>query len=225
MFLLIPYEVETLRERTPWVNLALIASCTIISLIALFGGGLEAGSFDPLILNGFSPFGLFGHIFLHGDIIHLVGNMIFLWVFGNAIGANTHNWIYLAMLIACTLIAAITHVLIDGSLAIGASGLINGIVGVTLAMYPLNRVYLFWLFLVRGGSTSCPAWVIILAWFIFDIWGVVSGGTMIAYWAHIGGFLSGVTFGLVGLHFGWLRLTEYDNRSLLEIIRRENPHA
>lgn len=61
------------------------------------------------------------------------------------------------------------------------------------------------------------------AWFLFDVWGAVNGGGMIAYWAHIGGFLSGLGFGLTALHFGWFKLTEHDNRSLLEIIRREQP--
>lgn len=221
MLLLVPYEIETLQQERPWANWLIVASCTVVSLIALFGGGLESGEFDSLILDGFSFPGIIGHVLLHGDLIHLIGNMVFLWVFGNAICTNTNNWVYLATFLACTLISAVTHVLLDGSLAIGASGAINGIVGVTLAMYPLNRVYLFWVFLIRGGSISCKAWLIIVAWFLFDIWGVVTGGGMIAYWAHIGGFLGGLGFGLTALHYGWFQLTEYDNRSLLEIIRNE----
>lgn len=222
MFLLVPYEIETLQQERPWANWLIVAACSVVSLIALFGGGLESGDFDALILDGFSFPGIIGHVLLHGGLIHLVGNMIFLWVFGNAVCTNTNNWIYLATFLICTLVAAVTHVLLDGALAIGASGAINGIVGVTLAMYPLNRVYLLWVFFIRGGSTSCKAWLIILAWFLFDIWGVLSGGGMIAYWAHIGGFLSGLGFGLTALHFGWFQLTEFDNRSLLEIIRRES---
>jgi membrane associated rhomboid family serine protease len=89
-------------------------------------------------------------------------------------------------------------------------------------MYPLNRVYLFWVFLIRGGSTSCKAWLIIVAWFLFDLWGAFTGGGLIAYWAHIGGFLGGLGLGLTALHFGWFQLTEYDNRSLLDLIRRQN---
>ncbi len=223
MILLVPYEIETLVQRRPWANWLIVAACSVVSVIALFGGGFESGAVDALILDGFSFPGIVGHVLLHGDLFHLIGNMIFLWVFGNAICTNTNNWIYMVTFLACTLLSAITHVLVDGSLAIGASGAINGIVGVTLAMYPINRVYLFWLFLIRGGSFSCSAWLIIVAWFLFDIWGVISGGGMIAYWAHIGGFLGGLAFGLTALHFGWIQLTEYDNRSLLEIIRGEHP--
>lgn len=221
MLLLIPYEIETLQQERPWANWLIVAACSVVSVIALFGGGLESGAFDSLILDGFSLPGLFGHVLLHADLLHLIGNMVFLWVFGNAICTNTNNWVYLATFLACTLISGVTHVIWDGNLAIGASGAINGIVGLTLAMYPLNRVYLFWVFLIRGGSTSCKAWLIIVAWFLFDLWGVMTGGGMIAYWAHIGGFLGGLGFGLIALHFRWFQLTEYDNRCLLEIIRRE----
>lgn len=221
MLLLVPYEIETLQQERPWANWLIVTACSIVSLIALFGGGLASGGFDALVLDGFSFPGLVGHVLLHADLIHLTGNMIFLWVFGNAVCTNTSNGIYLATFLACTLIAAITHVLLDGSAAIGASGAINGIVGVTLAMYPLNRVHLFWVFLIRGGTVSCRSWLIICAWFLFDIWGALGGGGMIAYWAHIGGFLGGLTFGLAALHLGWFQLTIYDNRSLLEIIRRE----
>ena len=223
MFLLIPYEIETLQQERPWANWLIVAACSLVSLIAMFGGGLKSGDFDALILHGFSFPGLIGHVLLHAGLIHLVGNMVFLWVFGNAICTNTNNWIYLATFLVCTLIAAVTHVLMDGTPAIGASGAINGIVGVTLAMYPLNRVHMFWVFFIRGGSTSCKAWLIILAWFMFDIWGAISGGGMIAYWAHIGGFLGGLGFGLAALHYGLFELTEYDNRSLLQIIRGEHP--
>jgi membrane associated rhomboid family serine protease len=200
--ILIPYEIETLKQVRPWANWLIVGACSLVSLIAMFGGGLESGEFNALILDGFSLPGLFGHVLLHADIFHLVGNMIFLWVFGNAVCTNTNNWIYLATFLVCTLLAAVAHVLLDGSPAIGASGALNGIVGVTLAMYPLNRVYVFWVFAIKGGTTSCKAWLIIGAWFLFDIWGAVSGGAMIAYWAHIGGFLSGLGFGLTALHFG-----------------------
>jgi membrane associated rhomboid family serine protease len=118
-------------------------------------GILPEETLETLVLNGWSFPGLVGHVLLHAGLDHLIGNMIFLWVFGNAICTNTSNWLYLPVFLACTLIAAAVHVLADGSPAIGASGAMNGIVGIVLAMYPLNRVNVFWLFLVRGGSFSC----------------------------------------------------------------------
>ena len=219
--MIIPLEIETLEQEKPWANYAIIALSSLISLFALYGGGFETGSIDPLILDGYQPIGMVGHILLHGDFFHLLGNMVFLWVFGNAICTNTNNPSYLGIFLFCTLTAALTHNIADGSLAIGASGAINGIVGMTLAMYPKNRVYFFYWIVVFVGKSSCKAWHLILLWFLFDIYGFVSGGGTIAYAAHLGGFFGGLAMGLLGLKFGWFELTEYDNRSLLDILTGE----
>lgn len=220
MLLFIPYEIETLTQERPWANWLVVAACTLVS-IAAFWGELSEEAIESLVLNGWTFPGIIGHVLLHADFSHLIGNMIFLWVFGNAICTNTSNWLYLPVFMLCALIAAVVHVVADGTPAIGASGAINGIVGIVLAMYPLNRVSVFWVFLVRGGSFTVPAWGIILLWFAFDVWGVVSGGGSIAYWAHIGGLLSGVGIGLLCLHFGWFQLTQLDHRSLLQILKGE----
>lgn len=220
MLLFIPYEIETLTQERPWANWLLVALCSLVSLAAMWGY-LPEETTGMLVLDGWSFPGLIGHILLHNGLEHLIGNMIFLWVFGNAICTNTSNGLYFVAFLICTLLAASVHVLADGSRAIGASGAINGVVGIVLAMYPLNRVNVFWVFLVRGGSFSCPAWVIILFWFAFDVWGVISGGDHIAYWAHIGGLLGGVGIGLLALHFGWFQLTQIDHRSLLQILQRD----
>ena len=221
MLLLIPHEIETLQQERPWANYLIVALCTLVSLVALLGGGLDSGQFDSLILDGFSLPGFFGHIFLHADFFHLVGNMIFLWVFGNAVCSNIGNPIYLAVFLLSTALAAATHNIVDGGPAIGASGAINGIVGMTLAMYPLNRIYLYWFFIITGGSTSCKAWLIIVTGFLFDLFGAFFGGGLIAYSAHLGGFFTGLSFGLAALHYNWFQLTEFDNRCLLEILKGE----
>lgn len=220
MLLFIPYEIETLTQERPWANWLVVAACTLVSLAALWGGMSEE-TIEALVLNGWHFPGLVGHVLLHADLSHLIGNMIFLWVFGNAICTNTSNWLYLPTFVACTLIAAAVHLFADGTPAIGASGAINGIVGIVLAMYPFNRVNVFWLFLIRAGSFTFPAWGIILFWFAFDVWGAVTGGGLIAYWAHIGGLLGGVGIGLLCLHYGWFKLTQLDHRSLLDVLRKE----
>lgn len=217
--LLIPYEIETLVQQRPWANWLIVAACTLVSLAAFFD--VEGAWVGRLVLDGFAMPGLFGHVLLHADFVHLAGNMIFLWVFGNAVCANIGNLRHLAVFLGVTLIAATAHNLLDGSPAIGASGAINGIVGVVLAMYPLNRVSVLWVFLVRGGTFTCRAFWIILAWFGFDLFGVITGGGGVAYWAHIGGLLGGLAVGLAGLQFGWIRMTDCDNRCLLEILKRE----
>lgn len=218
--LFIPYEIETLQQVRPWTNWLIVGACVIVSLLALFGG-LPDEAIDPLVLDGWSFPGLLGHVLLHGGLLHLIGNMIFLWVFDNAVCTNTNNFIYLILFLACTLLAAAVHVLADGSLAIGASGAINGIVGLVLVMYPLNRVSVLWWIVLTGGTTEVRAWVLILFWFAFDVWGAFMGGGSIAYWAHLGGLAGGIATGMLALKMGWIELTEYDNRSLLQLLAGE----
>jgi membrane associated rhomboid family serine protease len=220
MILLIPHEIETLKRSHPWANWLIIGTCVFFSLAAL-SGSLSNSALRQFVLDGWNPVGIFGHVLLHGGLMHLIGNMIFLWVFGNAVCTNTSNWLYIPTFLFCTLFAAIVHLVADGHTAIGASGAINGIVGIILAMYPLNRVHVWWFFIAKGGSFACSAWIIIIFWLFFDFWGVYSGGGGVAYWAHIGGLLGGVTIGLTCLQMGWFKLTEYDNRSLLHIIKGE----
>jgi membrane associated rhomboid family serine protease len=219
--LLIPYEIETLEQERPWANWSIIGIITLVSFGWLFGL-LTDDQVEPLVLQGWNPAGLCGHVLLHAGFLHWLGNMIFLWVFGNAVCTNIGNRVYLVIFLLCSLFAGAVHNLADGSPAIGASGALNGITGMVLAMYPLNRINVFYLIFVKGGSFSCPAWAVIGLWFVLDVWGAFMGGGSIAYWAHIGGLLGGLVIGLVSLHFGWVLLTEYDNRSLLEIVKREH---
>lgn len=219
MLIFIPYEIETLQQVRPWANWLIVATCSMVSLAAL-SGQMDPNVIGMLVLDGWNPISMLGHVLLHGGLGHLIGNMIFLWVFGNAICTNTSNPIYFGIFCLCALSAAIVHNLFDGGSAIGASGAINGIVGMVLAMYPLNRVYVLWVFAIRGGSFEIRAWVLIVVWLIFDVWGVVSNGAGIAYWAHIGGLIGGVAIGLTFLKMGWIQLTEYDNESLLDLVNR-----
>ena len=94
------------------------------------------------------------HVLLHGGLLHPIDNMIFLWVFGNAVWTNTNNFIYLILFVACAVLATAVHVVADGSLAIGASGAINGILGLVLALVPLIRVSVSWWIEVWAGEPS-----------------------------------------------------------------------
>jgi membrane associated rhomboid family serine protease len=221
MLILIPHDIETLDEVRPWANWLIVGVTTAISLAAIFGG-LPVDVFGSMILGGGSAFGTIGHVFLHLDLWHLGGNMIFLWVFGNAICRNTSNGIYLLIYFLGAVFSAAMHMFADGDPAIGASGAINAVVGMVLAMYPLNRVHVFWLFVIKWGTFACQAWLIICVWLLFDLYGIVTRGQGVAYWAHIGGLFGGVLTGLVFLKRGWVQLTEYDNRSLLDILQGQD---
>ncbi len=221
--IIFPHRIETLEQVKPWSNWLLILACSLFSCGVLCDYITDESLIDSLILTDMMPGSVFGHVLLHADYLHLIGNMIFLWVFGNAICANTNNLIYPLIFLVCTLLAASVHIILDGSPVIGASGAINGLVGLTLAMYPVNRVSIFYLVFFVGGTFKVRAWIVILAWIAFDVIGLFVDGDGIAYWAHIGGFVGGLLLGLIALQFRWIQITTYDNRSLLEILKGEHP--
>ena len=215
--MLVPYEFETLLERRPWANWIIVGACVMVSL-AVWTDSLPESVVDHLVLQSASLVQLMGHLFLHAGVIHLVGNMIFLWVFGNAICCNTSNVLYTALFFGCGMAAGAVHMIADGHPAIGASGAINGIVGLVLAIYPLNRVSVFWTFFIRAGTFAVRAYGIIIFWFIFDLWGAFGKNAGVAYWAHIGGFLFGLTAGLLLLKMRLIEVTEWDNPTLLDLL-------
>ncbi|MCE9524155.1 MAG: rhomboid family intramembrane serine protease [Alphaproteobacteria bacterium] len=136
---------------------------------------------------------LFTYMFLHGDWMHLLGNMLFLWVFGDnvedAMGAISFTLFYLL----CGIAAGLAHVFMNvGSEAplIGASGAVAGVIGAYIMLYP--RVWMWSLAFMRI-PLKLPAFVVIGAWVatqIFFIATDVEDGT--AWWAHIGGLTAGV---------------------------------
>jgi membrane associated rhomboid family serine protease len=153
------------------------------------------GKIRPFILNGWGIKGLFGYIWLHSGYPHLLGNMLFLWIFGNAVCAKIGNFRYLPIYLGLGVIAAIAHIIFTGGNAIGASGAINGIVGMYLMFFPENEITCYlvmWLFLSPYVKefTMSSIWMI-LFWLAFDILGVMVGGGGVAYFAHLGGFAGG----------------------------------
>ncbi len=213
--MLIPYQVDVPMARWPVCNFALIAAITLVSLALVFDPQLTVD--HPLVLNGWNWHGMLGHIFVHGGLIHLAGNMIFLWVFGNAVCAKIGNLAYLAAFLVLGAIAAAAHNAFDGSPAVGASGAINGIVGMYLIFYPLNDVRCFWVFALRAGTFEVSSIWMILLWLVFDIAGVVLGGEGVAYWAHLGGFAAGVGLAAAMLQVRWVEMSPVE-RSLLDVM-------
>lgn len=142
-------------------------------------------------------------MFLHGSWGHLLGNGLFLWVFGNNIEDSMGPGRFLVFYILCGLVAAAAHVLIAPASpvpTVGASGAISGVLGAYLVLYPRARVnMLFWfVFIIR--VIPLPAWLVLIWWFAIQVLqglpqlsqldSEVSGG--VAVWAHVGGFVAGV---------------------------------
>jgi membrane associated rhomboid family serine protease len=137
-------------------------------------------------------------MFMHGGIAHLLGNMWFLWIFGDNIEHDLGKLRYLAFYLLCGLIASLAHVLTNASgpssliPSLGASGAISGVMGAYLVLHSQRRVTV----LILRMVTQVPGIVAVGMWFAFQIiagLGVLGGESDgVAYGAHIGGFLAGV---------------------------------
>ena len=174
-----------------------------------------------MVLQDWNPIGMLGHVFLHGGFFHLLGNMMFLWVFGNAVSETLGSLKYLLLFLALGVLAGAVHLLLDGNRAIGASGAINGIVGFYLILFPINRVTCgYWIF-IRPGTFQISGYWLVFIWFVLDLFGaILRPDGQIAYWAHLGGLFAGLVLGVFYEMRGIAQLAEYDNPSLVDILIR-----
>ena len=157
----------------------------------------EAISGDYSFVLGAGP--LFTSIFLHGGWMHLIGNMWFLWVFGDNIEDELGHGLYLVFYIACGLLASAAHMLSNPASTVpvvGASGAIAGVMGAYMIRFPMSRVVTLIPLFIIFTTVELPAFVLLLYWFVIQFlsgamtFGEASGGG-VAWWAHVGGFLAG----------------------------------
>ena len=140
--------------------------------------------------------------FLHGGWMHLLGNGLFLWVFGNNVEDSMGHWRFLSFYFVCGLAAAATQVAIDPASPVpmvGASGAISGVLGAYLMLYPRVRVNVLVVWVIFVQIISLPAYLVLLWWIglqllsglpqLSSVRPDVSSG--VAVWAHIGGFFAG----------------------------------
>lgn len=137
-------------------------------------------------------------MFMHGSLMHLLGNMLYLWIFGDNLEDAMGHGRYLVFYLLTGVLAGLTHVMVTAFFGmnalvpcIGASGAISGILGGYIVLFPHRRVRVIWLYQVM----HVPAVVALGVWFLFQLFsGVGSAGSPgggVAYGAHIGGFIAG----------------------------------
>jgi membrane associated rhomboid family serine protease len=215
---MLPLKDDQPRYSTPWVNGFLIA---FNLLIFLFESTLDTRSLNALVhqfavvpshLSAFLagsprytlaavvvPF--FTSLFLHGSWLHVIGNMWFLFIFGDNVEDYLGHFKYLTFYLLTGVIAMMTQVVTDVHStvpALGASGAIAGVLGAYFVLYPRARV-LTWVFEVLILVVWIPAWIVLIYWFALNVLSATQamvaihrqnmGG--IAFWAHVGGFVSG----------------------------------
>jgi len=208
---LLPIRDSNKTLTTPHVNRMLIMANVIVFLVmwlSVFGlidysfvGDIEEKFAMPpyYIIRGQKLHTLFTSMFLHADWLHLLSNMLFLYIFGDNIEDVFGHMSYLVFYIICGLAGSFTYIMSLESFSpiqsvIGASGAISGVLGAYLVLYPKARI----LTLVFPIIVPIPAIIFIGFWFLMQWLDVifVSGG-MIAYWAHIGGFIAGMILALI----------------------------
>jgi membrane associated rhomboid family serine protease len=223
-----PYHDENETQRPPYVTMALIA-LNALAWLVLQGAGaalpLARSVCDlgliPAELTGALPPGarfpmgeglvcvtdpgrqtvnLITSMFLHGSWMHLLGNMWFLWLFGNNIEDSMTRVRFVAFYLLCGLGAALAQVMAEPASAIpmvGASGAISGVMGAYLVLFPRVRVFTIVPLGFYVTNIALPAWVMLFYWAFLQFAGGVTsvlsaqtGG--VAFWAHLGGFVAGV---------------------------------
>jgi membrane associated rhomboid family serine protease len=139
-------------------------------------------------------------MFMHGGWFHLIGNMLFLWVFGNNIEDVTGHAKFLIFYLLCGIVAAATQTFISPHSVVpmvGASGAISGVLGAYLLLYPRVRVHTLIILPIYITTVALPAWVMLGYWALIQLLSglgslseIDKGG--VAFFAHVGGFIAGL---------------------------------
>lgn len=222
---MIPLRDDNPTELTPVVTVMLIV-LNLAAWVLLQGAGTDLGQLEASVWafgtvpceltgaclrehGGLGWMELFTSMFMHGGWEHILGNLLFLWVFGNNIEDSMGHTRFLVFYLICGVVAGLAHVFLSpGSQvpAVGASGAISGVMGAYVVLYPQARVQTWVppIFVLR-----IRAWFFLIYWFGFQLLaGVGSLGTGdsggVAVWAHVGGFVAGV-----------LLIKPFENRKLV----------
>ena len=207
----IPLKDLNPRRTFPFINTALILANIAVFIYQL---SLPPSAFKAFVISNATvparfPASLSGHaplavaflplltsMFLHSGLVHLAGNMLFLWIFGDNVEDFYGHFGYLIFYLVCGIGSGLMHVLFNFTSnvpALGASGAISGVMGAYAVLYPGSRVLtLVFIFLV-----PIPAVIILGYWFVLQFLSAISSfGAMasggVAWWAHVGGFVLGM---------------------------------
>lgn len=169
-------------------------SLATIPAEVLSGQHIGAAAIHPAWLT------LFTSMFMHGSWMHLLGNMLYLWIFGNNIEDLLGKLKFIAFYLVSGLAAMMTHVAFNPHSqvpAVGASGAISGVLGAYAVKYPFARVYTLAFLWPFVRVVVLPAWVLLGLWFLFQLLGGAvsmgaASGAGIAWFAHVGGFVAGI---------------------------------
>ena len=204
-------------ERTPFVTYGLIALNVIIFLYvpsfiqddqAVYQLYYDYAMIPARIAQGEGYMGLLTSVFLHAGFMHIAGNMLFLFIFGDNLEDKMGHFWFLVFYLICGAGAAYAQYLVDPSSpvpTVGASGAIAGVMGGYLLLFPKARVDILLFLIIIIRIFTIPSWIMLALWFglqVFNGIGSDTSGGGVAYWAHAGGFVIGFVLTIPI----WLRL-------------------
>ena len=196
--------------------LFILLNCLVFFYELSLGPGVQDflmtfGTIPNEIRQGVDMYTLFSSMFLHGGWMHLIGNMVFLWIFADNIEAIIGSMAFAFFYIVGGLFASFIHIAFDPFSivpAVGASGAISAVMGAYLVMFPKSKIKL--IFILFFTRFTLPATIFLGFWFVQQLFngmgalGIDSTGG-VAWWAHIGGFVYGLLGGfLIKRRFGHL---------------------
>lgn len=212
---MIPLRDSMRTQRYPYVNILLIFVNFVLFFYQMtlnneqlatlfFRYGVIPQNF--FFQQGNLVFPLLGSMFLHGGWFHLLGNMLYLWVFGDNVEDRMGRGVYLFFYLLAGITASLVHIAANPQSpipTIGASGAIAGVLGAYFILFPRARV----LTLIPIGffltTARLPAVIFLFLWFFMQLFNALAAAAaaaqMVAWWAHIGGFLAGVVAGIITL--------------------------
>ena len=198
-------------STTPWVNRAIVVVNLIVFAYMVWlngdpvnftsasvGNFILEWAFKPITLTTNPPdaaVDIFSSMFMHGGLMHLAGNMLFLWIFGDNIEDRLGHARYLVFYLMAGIAAALAQAIFGGFLTgeagapmLGASGAIGGVLGGYLMLYPTSKI-ITWI--VPFFRVGIPAYLYLPFWVAQQFIALSSGQSGVALWAHIGGFAFG----------------------------------
>ena len=220
MFL--PLYTDRPLRQTPVVNLSLIT----LNVILFFVQGRVPAVEQALLLRPADPtlLGFFGSAFLHANLMHLLGNMLFLYIFGNSLEDKLGHLAYAGLYAGGILASGLLHALVEVNPVLGASGAVSAVTGAYLVLFPRSRIaVLIFFFLI--SVVYIPSLYLIGAFFLLDIIQSAAGlSTGTAHLAHVGGTVYGIAVGFLLLGTGLVPRDQMDALALLKRWKLRRAH-
>lgn len=229
--ILLPIKLETLARRRPWGNWILMALCVLFWLITREDQDPEQLR-QHLRLDWERPLNFAFNLIYHDHWMKLVVSLLGLWVFGNTLCATLGSVLYGLLFLWGGILAGMVQLALGESMTVGALGAAHAVVGATCAIYPKNVLRFFTPKARRHPgdegddeplTSELPLLVAAVLEVLTTLLAIWLRLSFFPWWAHLGGFVAGLTLGMLCDAYGWFDKVRWENPTLLQMIRSHRP--